>query len=101
MLMIVGALQLGIVALAATMGKPNLLKWGLPIPTMSWAWIGESSDHDFTRASAGAYLSWSNLDIIAVSGIVIQVWWVLAVILAGRAFRETRAVEQEAAAALR
>jgi len=101
MLMIVGALQLGIVALAATMEKPNLLKWGLPIPTMSWAWIGESSDRDWTRASAGAFLSWSNLDIIAVSGIVIQVWWVLAVILAGRAFRETRAVEQEAAASLR
>jgi hypothetical protein len=45
-------------------------------------------------------LNWGTLQIIVVSWIVIPAWWLGAVLLAMRAFQETRAVEREAAGVL-
>jgi hypothetical protein len=102
-LAILGALELGIIALASGLDSPNLLKLGLPIPTMSWPWL-TSAHRDGTDSSYYRHIEtmdWDYGEITVISGCVSVFWWIMALFLSHRASRETRAVEREAAALLK
>ena len=101
MLMLVASVQLGLIAVAAGLKMPNLLKGGLPLPTMSWTWLEESYGGSDFYPGLTEFFNWGTLQIIVVSWIVILAWWLVAMILAMRAFQETRAVEREAAGVLK
>jgi hypothetical protein len=102
---LLGVLHLLVVAVAAGLEDENLLKWGAPLPTMGISLVDKSVDgyrHFRSRSVHGEeLLDLEYLDIIPVSGIVLIAWWALAVLVALRAFRETRALEQEAIASLK
>ena len=106
-----GVLHLGVAATAAGMDTPKVLKWGAPLPTMGMSWLYESIDRyhgssyqyrpRYSFVDPGQMLNWDDLDILKVSGIVYLSWWVLAMLVAMRAFRRTTALENEAIAALK
>ena len=99
LLMAVCSLALGIVVAAAST-HPSVLKAGLPIPAMGLAWTAHSYEgHDAWR-NPSQYLSWDYRQIMIFTGTATVVWWLLAFLLALRAFRQTRVVEQEAAVLL-
>ncbi len=95
------ALELGIIALASGLDSPNLLKLGLPIPTMSWPWL-EAAHHDGTSYYRRVEtMDWGYGEIALISGCVSIFWWIMALLLSRRASQETRAVEREAATLLK
>lgn len=102
LLMTTAAVQVAIVAVAVSQENMNILKWGLPIPTMSWAWLPQSVEHAFYSryGETDGMLDWDYGTITLVSGAVSLMWWLVALLLALRAFRETRSVEREAMALL-
>ena len=96
-----GVLHLSVAATAKGMVDQNLLKWGAPIPTMGVSWLNETSEqYEYFTEPLGS-LDLGYLDILKVSGIVYLIWWVLAMLVAMRAFRRTMALENEAIAALK
>ena len=96
-----GVLHLSVAATAKGMVDQNLLKWGAPIPTMGVSWLNETSEQYVYFTEPLGSLDWGYLDILKVSGIVYLSWWVLAMLVAMRAFRRTMALENEALAALK
>jgi hypothetical protein len=96
---VLAALELGIIALASGLDSPNLLKLGLPIPTMSWPWLASAHSSWYYRKDE--MMDWGYGEITVISGCVSVFWWIMALFLSRRAFRETRAVEREAAALLK
>ncbi len=98
-----GMAQLAVFALASTTENNQMLKWGLPLPGMGLSWVTEANDYRRSWRSVETYvnLNWDYLDIIRVSGLVVQGWWLAAGWCALRAFRKTTALEQEAMAALK
>ena len=111
LVIVLGVLHLGVAATAAGMDTPKVLKWGAPLPTMGMSWLYESIDRyhgssyqyrpRYSFVDPGQMLNWDDLDILKVSGIVYLSWWVLAMLVAMRAFRRTMALENEALAALK
>lgn len=97
----VGALCL-LISVAATSTHPGVLKLGLPIPAMGIAWQVQSVERSeaYEDPEFGKYLNWDFRQICIFVGTSTIVWWLLAVLMALRAFRETREVEREAAGLL-
>jgi hypothetical protein len=106
---IYGLLLAGVCALALGLGvaasstNAAALKLGLPIPAMGLAWHLHSHERyrGYDELSADQYLNWDYQAIMIFTAAGTVVWWLLAVLLALRAFRETREVEREAAGLLR
>jgi hypothetical protein len=113
LLFVVAALEVTVIMMAASLENHNLLKWGWPVPTMGWAWLdrvdyrlddkpwdsgnlGWSSP--LTEVDPAHFMNWTYETIAVTSGLVSLAWWGLALLVAARAFRATRAVEREAAA---
>jgi len=103
MLGMLAALESVIIALASGLDSPNLLKLGLPIPTMSWPWLAavHYADPDHFTSRPIETMDWGYEEIAVISGCVSVFWWIMALFLSHRASRETRAVEREAAALLK
>jgi hypothetical protein len=103
MLGMLAALESVIIALASGLDSPNLLKLGLPIPTMSWPWLAavHYADPDHFTSRPIETMDWGYEEIAVISGGVSVFWWIMALFLSHRASRETRAVEREAAALLK
>ncbi len=95
----VGALQIGLMGAAKTLEDQNLLKGGLPIPTMAWSLMDHAHRYE-ARQRAFGQLDWGYLEVMFWSWIVSFLWCGAAALIALHAFRETRAVEQEALALL-
>ncbi|MES2707007.1 MAG: hypothetical protein V4726_10440 [Verrucomicrobiota bacterium] len=102
MLTLMASAQLLLIALAAGLTNADFLKIGVPIPTMSWAWLEYIARDDYyfnVRAAAGEppdpnILNWTRPLLIVISLAVGAFWWIMAVWLSLRAFRETAAVER-------
>ena len=96
------SLAIGIMA-AASSTHPNVLKLGLPIPLMGLPWSSQTYERHNGWGWTGGdeYLSWDYRQIAVFTAAASIFWWQVAVLLALRAFRQTRAVEQEAASLLR
>ncbi|MDB6134590.1 MAG: hypothetical protein JWM59_2833 [Verrucomicrobiales bacterium] len=105
MLTLLGAVELLLLALASGTENALFLKLGVPIPTMSWTWLQylppDYYGDDFLVDGFGRivrdprWLSWDRPVIIVISLAVGAFWWIMALWLALRAFRETSAAERE------
>ena len=91
------SLAIGIMVAAASTNS-NVLKLGLPIPLMGLSWTAQSYERHsaWEESSMEQYLSWDYRQVSIFTGAASTIWWLLAVLVAQRAFRETRAVEREA-----
>jgi hypothetical protein len=100
LLLLAVGVQMAVLTMASTTENPNMLKWGAPIPTMSWAWLSET-DGGYYREDPKQYLNWGHMTIAIISGGVTLLWWLVAVLDSLFHFRGTRLVEQEAEALLK
>jgi hypothetical protein len=113
LLFTVAALEVALIVMAASLENHNLLKWGWPVPTMGWAWLDRVDYRFFNEnwdsgnlgwtsplmeVDPARHMNWTYETITVTSGLVSLAWWGLALLIASRAFRATRAVEREAAA---
>ena len=90
-----------VIMVAASSTHSNVLKLGLPIPLMGISWMTQTWERFGSNTSGmDGWLSWDYRQIAMFTATSSVMWWLLALVLALRAFRQTRVVEQETAAFL-
>ena len=91
-----------LVTVGAPSSQPGLLKLGLPIPGMGVTWLAHSWEGvpSWQTYRPEPSLDWGYFTIAGITATTSVLWWLVAVLLAQRAFRETRVVEAEVGAML-
>lgn len=88
----------GVVALSEVMDNPNILKWGMAVPPIGWFCYAEENGRWYMDTPGQFNWPWDVITLVTMT--VSMVWWLLAVLIALRAFGLTRQAESEAAAIL-